>query len=96
MRRCRLRAIAGIEVVSAKISHLNYVASIASGMLQKQQAQSMSEARATIVGNATNIAKDAANSIGGLSPDAKAKFIANLVLVMCSEKGVSPVINIDN
>jgi regulator of protease activity HflC (stomatin/prohibitin superfamily) len=89
-------AIAGIEVVSAKISHLNYVASIASGMLQKQQAQSMSEARGTIVENATKIATAAGEAIKGLSPDAKAKFIANLVLVMCSEKGISPVINIDN
>lgn len=84
--------IAGIKVISAKISHLNYIEAIAANMLQKQQATSMSEARKTIVDNAIGIAQEAAKELIELTAADKSKFISNLIIVLCGDRGVSPVL----
>lgn len=84
---------AGVEIIEAKITHLSYATEIASAMLQKQQAVAMSEAKQTIVENAVSIAKHAAESMNGSMMDQdKSKFIANLIVVLCSDKSVSPVV----
>jgi len=85
---------AGVEILEAKITHLNYAAEIAGSMLQKQQASSLSDAKEIIVTTAVHIAKKAAEEIGDLTKDQKAKFISDLIVVLCSEKSVSPVLSV--
>jgi regulator of protease activity HflC (stomatin/prohibitin superfamily) len=89
-------AEAGIEVMEAKLTRLNYVESIAGAMLQNQQAQSMSDARKTIVDNALAIAKHTAGEISFTNVEDKNKFVSNLILVLCSHTPVNPVINVGN
>lgn len=87
----------GAEILEAKITHLSYSAEIASAMLQKQQASSMSDAKQIIVENAVAIAKHACDSINGdMLPQDKSKFIANLIVVLCSDKSVSPTLSVSN
>lgn len=85
---------AGIEILDAKITHLNYASEIAGSMLQKQQATSLGEAKEIIVKTAVHIATNAANEIGVISKEEKAKFISNLIIVLCSEKSVTPTIQV--
>lgn len=85
---------AGIGVIDAKITDLNYVPEIAASMLKKQAAQALSDAKSIIVSNAVEIAQEAAekaNLSGGSDRNA---FIKNLVIVLCSEKEVTPTINL--
>lgn len=84
--------LGGLQVVAAKISHLNYIEAIAASMLQKQQATSMSEARRTIVENAIGIAQEAGKELTELNASDKSKFISNLIIVLCGDRGVSPVL----
>lgn len=85
---------AGIEVSEVKLTRLNYVESIAGAMLQNQQAQSMSDARTTIVNNALHIANRTATEISFTNQNDRAKFIANLILVLCSHTPTTPTINV--
>lgn len=85
---------AGIEVLDAKITQLNYVESIASSMLQKQQAQSLSDARETIVNNALLIAQQTADKIGFTYAEHKERFVSDLIIVLCSHSPVTPTINV--
>lgn len=88
--------ITGIQILDVRISHLNYAEEIAAAMLQRQQAQAMSEAKQTIVENATNIAKAAAEHMNGdMTATDKSKFIANLIIVLCSDRGVSPIVSVE-
>jgi regulator of protease activity HflC (stomatin/prohibitin superfamily) len=87
---------AGVIILDAKITHLNYAPEIASAMLQKQQASSLSEAKEIIVSNAVDIASGAAISIRNMTELQRISFVANLVLVLCSDKGVTPTINVNN
>ena len=84
---------AGITVIEAKITQLNYVESVSAGMLQKQQAQSMSDARELIVSNAIHIAQKAAKELN-LSMQTYENFVKDLVLILCSHTPVSPIINV--
>jgi hypothetical protein len=63
-------------------------------MLQKQQAQAISEAKKIIVENAVDMANEAAVHVSGMDSVQKAKFITDLVIVLTSEHGVSPVISV--
>lgn len=85
---------AGVIILDAKITHLNYVPEIAAAMLQKQQATAMSEAKEIIVDNAVNIAQSAAKEISQMTPEQKGKFISDLIVVLCSERAVSPVVSV--
>lgn len=85
---------AGVEILDAKITHLNYAKEIASAMLQKQQAGAMSEAKGIIVQNAVGIAEEAASKISDMDSQQKATFISNLIIVLCSDRGVSPVVTV--
>lgn len=87
-------SIAGIEIIEAKVTHLNYAAEIAGAMLQKQQATAMNDAKEVIVNTAVSIAKKAADQIGETTSEQKVKFISDLIIVLCSDKSVSPVINV--
>lgn len=87
-------SVSGAEIMSASISHLNYATEIASSMLQKQQAKAVGEAKEIIVDTAVSIAQSASSKVDGLTKEQKAKFASDLILVLCSDKGVSPVITL--
>jgi regulator of protease activity HflC (stomatin/prohibitin superfamily) len=90
--------LAGIEVIEARISHLAYAQEIASAMLQRQQASAVVAARSKIVEGAVGMvemALDALNKkdIVHLDEEKKAAMVSNLLVVLCSDKAASPVVN---
>lgn len=90
--------IAGIEVEEARISNLSYAPEIAAIMLQRQQAQAIIGARKKIVEGSIGIVKIALNELEDdieITPEQKASMISNLLVVLVSENGTTPVINTD-
>ena len=91
-------SLAGIEVIEARISHLAYAQEIASAMLQRQQASAVVAARSKIVEGAVGMvemALEALNKKGivHLDEEKKAAMVSNLLVVLCSDKSASPVVN---
>ncbi len=91
-------SLAGIEVIEARISHLAYAQEIASAMLQRQQATAVVAARSKIVEGAVGMvemALDALNQkqIVHLDEEKKAAMVSNLLVVLCSDRAVSPIVN---
>jgi regulator of protease activity HflC (stomatin/prohibitin superfamily) len=89
---------AGIEVLEARISHLAYAPEIANAMLQRQQASAIIAARKQIVEGAVGMVEMALsrlseNNIVELDEERKAAMVSNLLVVLCGEKAVSPVVN---
>jgi regulator of protease activity HflC (stomatin/prohibitin superfamily) len=91
-------ALAGIEVIEARISHLAYAQEIAGAMLQRQQATAIIAARRKIVEGAVGMVEMALDELSKkevvhLDDDKKASMISNLMVVLCSDKAASPVVN---
>ena len=91
-------AKAGIEVIEARISHLAYAPEIAGAMLRRQQASAVIAARARIVEGAVGMVEMALDEISRkgvvrLDEERKATMVSNLLVVLCSERGVEPVVN---
>ncbi len=91
-------AKAGIEVIEARISHLAYAAEIAGAMLRRQQAGAVIAARQKIVEGAVGMVEMALEEISRkkvvtLDEERKATMVSNLMVVLCSERGVEPVVN---
>lgn len=91
-------AIAGINVIEARISHLAYAEEIAGAMLQRQQATAVVAARSKIVEGAVGMVEMALaqlsdKSIVELDEERKAQMVSNLMLVLCGDKAAQPVIN---
>jgi regulator of protease activity HflC (stomatin/prohibitin superfamily) len=91
-------AKAGIEVMEARISHLAYAPEIAGAMLRRQQASAVIAARQKIVEGAVGMVEMALEEIGRkrfveLDEERKASMVSNLLVVLCSERGVEPVVN---
>jgi len=91
-------AKAGIEVIEARISHLAYAPEIAGAMLRRQQASAIIAARTKIVEGAVGMVEMALDEISrknvvALDEERKAAMVSNLLVVLCSEKGVEPVVN---
>lgn len=89
---------AGIDVIEARITHLAYAPEIASAMLQRQQATAVVAARKQIVEGAVGMVEMAlerlsAKDIVQLDEERKAAMVSNLLVVLCGEKSVSPVVN---
>ena len=89
---------AGIEVIEARISHLAYAPEIAGAMLRRQQAAAVIAARQKIVEGAVGMVEMALNEISrknvvNLDEERKAAMVSNLLVVLCSERGVEPVVN---
>jgi regulator of protease activity HflC (stomatin/prohibitin superfamily) len=89
---------AGVGVLEARISHLAYSPEIAGAMLQRQQASAVVAARKQIVDGAVGmvemaLAKLSEKGIVHLDEERKAAMVSNLLVVLCGEKSVSPVIN---
>jgi regulator of protease activity HflC (stomatin/prohibitin superfamily) len=91
-------AIAGLEVVEARISSLAYAPEIAHAMLQRQQAAAVIAAREKIVEGAVSMVQGALrqlemNDIVTLDEERKAAMVSNLLVVLCSSSAASPVVN---
>ena len=91
-------APAGINVLEARISHLAYAPEIAGAMLQRQQATAIVAARAKIVEGAVGmvemaLAKLSEKDIVVLDEERKAAMVSNLLVVLCGDSKVSPVVN---
>ncbi|MEQ8908799.1 MAG: SPFH domain-containing protein [Vicingaceae bacterium] len=91
-------AIAGIEVLEARIGYLAYASEIASAMLRRQQATAIVAARMKIVEGAVWMVEEAIKQLKQrevieLDDDKKAAMVSNLMTVLCADKDASPVIN---
>jgi len=90
--------IAGIKVLEARISNLAYASEIAGAMLQRQQAIAIVAARQKIVEGAVGMVESALQQLSSknileLDDERKAAMVSNLMVVLCSDKSASPVIN---
>ena len=90
--------MAGIHVIEARIGHLAYAPEIAGAMLRRQQASAVVSARFKIVEGAVSMVqmaleKLAKEQIIELDEDRKAAMVSNLMVVLCADKDVSPVVN---
>ena len=91
-------AIAGVEIVEVRISHLAYAQEIAQAMLRRQQANAVVAARARIVEGAVGmvemaLARLADNQVVELDEERKAGMVSNLLVVLCGDQPPSPVVN---
>ncbi|GAB3321500.1 SPFH domain-containing protein [Larkinella ripae] len=89
---------AGVDVLEARISHLAYAPEIAGAMLQRQQATAVVSARKQIVEGAVGmvemaLARLAEKDVVALDEERKAAMVSNLLVVLCGEKSVNPVVN---
>jgi hypothetical protein len=89
---------AGVRVIEARISHLAYASEIAGAMLQRQQAGAIIAARRRIVDGAVGmvemaLAQLAERGVVQLDEERKASMVSNLLVVLCSERGTTPIVN---
>jgi regulator of protease activity HflC (stomatin/prohibitin superfamily) len=89
---------AGVTVIEARISHLAYAQEIASAMLQRQQARAVVMARQQIVEGAVGMVEMALNRLAEkevvtLDEERKAAMVSNLLVVLCGDHSVTPVVN---
>lgn len=93
--------MAGIEVIEARINYLAYAPEIAAVMLRRQQAGAVIMAREKIVEGAVSMVKMAVDRLSSdqvvhLDDDKKAAMVSNLMVVLCSDDTVHPVVNTGN
>lgn len=91
-------ALAGIEVIEARITHLAYAPEIAAAMLQRQQATAVVAARKQLVDGAVGMVELALEKLSEkeivqLDEERKAAMVSNLLVVLCGDKNVAPVVN---
>lgn len=91
-------ALAGIEVVEARINYLAYAPEIAAVMLRRQQASAIITAREKIVEGAVSMVKMALDKLANediveLDDDKKAAMVSNLLVVLCGDDSAQPVVN---
>ncbi|HHW73012.1 MAG TPA: SPFH domain-containing protein [Firmicutes bacterium] len=89
---------AGLEIVDTRITYLAYAPEIAAVMLQRQQATAIVDARKMIVDGAVSIVEMALeklseNEVIELDEERKAAMVSNLLVVLCGNRDVSPVVN---
>ncbi|MBR8742404.1 SPFH domain-containing protein [Nocardiopsis sp. MG754419] len=89
---------AGVKVVESRFTHLAYAPEIARAMLQRQQAGALIAARAEIVEGAVTVVDRALERLSeedvvDLDEERKAAMVSNLLVVLCSDRPASPVVN---
>ncbi len=89
---------AGLEIIDARITYLAYAPEIAQAMLRRQQASATIDARTMIVDGAVDMVKMALDKLStedivDLDEERKAAMVSNLLVVLCSNNEVSPVVN---
>ncbi len=90
--------MAGIHVLEARIGYLAYAPEIASAMLRRQQAEAIVAARFKIVEGAVGMVelaleKLSEHNVVHLDEERKAAMVSNLMVVLCGDKDVTPVVN---
>ena len=91
-------SIAGIKVMEARIGYLAYASEIASAMLKRQQAEAIVAARFKIVEGAVSMVEQALDQLSekqivNLDEERKAAMVSNLLVVLCSDREATPVLN---
>lgn len=91
-------AMAGIEVVEARLNYLAYAPEIAAVMLRRQQASAIISAREKIVEGAVSMVKMALDQLKEeqvveLDEERKATMVSNLLVVLCGDEPAQPVLN---
>jgi hypothetical protein len=91
-------AIAGVEIVEVRISHLAYASEVAQAMLRRQQANAIVGARTRIVDGAVGMVELALDRLSErgiveLDEERKAAMVSNLMVVLCSDQPAAPVVN---
>ncbi|MHA7109768.1 SPFH domain-containing protein [Sunxiuqinia elliptica] len=91
-------AIAGIEVMEARINYLAYAQEIAQAMLKRQQATAIVAARFKIVEGAVGMVEMALEELSTkeiveLDEEKKATMVSNLMVVLCGDKEATPIVN---
>jgi regulator of protease activity HflC (stomatin/prohibitin superfamily) len=91
-------AVAGVEVIEARLTHLAYATEIAGAMLQRQQASAIVAARQKIVEGAVGMAQMAIETllkegVVELDEERKVAMINNLMVAIVSDRAAQPVIN---
>jgi len=91
-------AAAGVHIIESRFTHLAYAPEIASAMLQRQQAGAVVAARRQIVDGAVGmveaaLARITEQDIVELDSERKAAMVSNLMVVLCGDRAVQPVLN---
>jgi len=89
---------AGVAVEEARLTHLAYAPEIAQAMLRRQQAEAVIAARQKIVHGAVSMVEMALRELAEkkvliLDDERKASMVSNLMVVLCGESEVHPVVN---
>ncbi len=89
---------AGLEILEARITYLAYAPEIAAGMLQRQQASAIIDARKMIVDGAVGMVEMALerleeNGSIHLDEERKAAMVSNLLVVLCGNHDAQPIVN---
>ena len=89
---------AGVVVEEARLTHLAYAPEIAQAMLRRQQAEAIIAARKKIVHGAVSMVEMALHELAAkrvvkLDEERKASMVSNLLVVLCAESDVKPVVN---
>ncbi len=91
-------AVAGVEVLEARLTHLAYAPEIAQAMLRRQQAQAVVAARQKIVEGAVGMVRMALEQIAEagiveFDEERKATMVNNLMVVLTSDQATQPIVN---
>ena len=91
-------SVAGVVVDDARLTHLAYAAEIAQAMLRRQQAEAVIAARRKIVTGAVSMVDMALQALAqakvvDLDDERKASMVSNLMVVLCGEGEVTPIVN---
>ncbi len=91
-------AVAGVQIVEVRISHLAYASEIAQAMLRRQQANAVVAARSRIVEGAVGMVEMALDRLSEhdiveLDEERKAAMVSNLMVVLCGDQPPSPIVN---
>lgn len=91
-------AMAGMEILEARINYLAYAPEIAAVMLRRQQASAIISAREKIVEGAVSMVKMALDKLSSeeiveLDEEKKAAMVSNLLVVLCADEAAQPVVN---
>lgn len=91
-------AVAGVTVEDTRLTHLAYAQEIAQAMLRRQQAEAVIAARRKIVHGAVSMVEMAVTELSAMqtvhmTDEAQSAMVGNLLVVLCGEADVQPVVN---
>lgn len=91
-------ASAGVKVIESRITRLAYAPEIAQAMLRRQAAGAVVAARQRIVDGAVGMVEAALarldeHNVIQLDEERKATMVSNLLVVLCGDRDVQPVVN---